>query len=185
MRVIPERLGSQLTSERVLTLTSPEFSCAPALPALDAVNAAWWSASDPLAYPFRLSRAAVVKRLGWVNSSSAGGGVDLGIYSASWARLVSVGTTTASGASAWQWTDVTDTPLNANTLYYLVYVRDNTTANRVIRYGNTFTGAASLLGTFETTTNSYPLPDPLADMVLSVTGGSMYFVGIKLQEIDF
>lgn len=132
-------------------------------------SAAWVSANVPLAIPFSIRLPVVVEQIGWFNGSSAGGGVDLGIYDLSWNRLVSAGTTTGSGSSAFQWINVTDTLLAVGR-YYLVNVRDNVTANRQTVY--THTASAPLMqfmGCFDSATAAYPLPDPLTNMVAATT----------------
>lgn len=185
MRVIPDRKASTPTTKRVITTASPEFNT------LGAVLSGWggggasvWdSANDPVAYPFVLREAMIVQKLGWVNGSSAGGGVDVGIYSQAWARLVSTGAQTGSGNTAWQWIDVTDTPLAAGR-YYLVCSRDNVTANRAHRWGNAM-GAPllSLHGVQDSATDAYPLPDPLTNMAAAATFTKVYVLGIQAQSV--
>jgi hypothetical protein len=127
-----------------------------------------------------LSEAVIVKKLGWVNGSAAGGGVDCGIYSTAWARLVSTGAQTGSGNSLWQWIDVTDTPLGPGK-YYLAHSRDNITGNRAMRWGNGYPAThLALLGVQDSTTDAYPLPDPLTNMGADAAAAH-FCLGIQLQ----
>lgn len=177
----PERRAAPLTHRRVVTTASPEFSVARLCYGVTgSTNAPWFSANDPAAYPFRLGEAAVVTHLGWLNGSAAGGNVDIGVYSTSWVRLVSAGSTGGSGNSAWQWVNVTDTALPAGQ-YYLVMSRDNTTANRCFRWANTQSDAMlAMLGTYSSATDAFPLPDPLTNMALTTTVTNAYVLGMVL-----
>lgn len=170
MRTLPNQLGQPVLPDgRILTLASPEFSPGPHMSWCD-VNApagAWHAANDPFGIPFALPRGGVVNQIGWHNGSAAGGGIDVGIYSLSWVRLVSSGSVTGSGNSLWQWANVTDTALPRGR-YYLVMVRDNTTANRQAFYGTPNVAAyTAFLGGQTSTTDSFPLPDPLVGMTAS------------------
>lgn len=144
------------------------------------VSGAWASANDPVAIPFVLSQAGVVTQLGWVNGSSAGGNVDVGVYSSSWVRLISTGSTAGSGNSAWQFVDVADTALPPGR-YYLVMARDNTTANRVSSYASLVSAPLlALAGVQDTTTNSFPLPNPLTNMAEAATFTRIPICGIVM-----
>lgn len=156
----------RLSRQSVLTILSPEFgACAFAHLNRTPSSAAWHAANDPIAFPFRLSEGATVDQLCTCNGTAAGGNFDIGIYNAAWARLVSTGSTAGSGNSVWQFVDVTNTPLAANTLYYLVLVRDNITANRQRSSGAGGQAVAfALAGVQDSTTDAFPLPDPLTNM---------------------
>lgn len=171
MRAIPARQSvRKLPQGRVITALDPEFGGQIIQQISKAqVSGAWASANDPFAYEFAINYGCVVTHLGWVNGSAAGGGVDCGIYDLSWNRLVSTGAQTGSGNSLFQWIDVTDTAL-APGRYYLAMSRDNTTANRV----NSWSSLASAdmlksVGCWDSTTDAYPLPDPLTNMVAAAT----------------
>lgn len=167
MRALPNQVGIPAVADgRILTLAAPEFSPGPHMGYVDvnAPAAAWFSANDPLAVPFALPVGGVVFQIGWHNGSAAGGGIDVGIYDLAWNRLVSSGSVTGLGNSVWQWADVTDTPL-ARGRYYLVQSRDNTTANRIATYGIPAAAAyTALCGVQTSTTDSFPLPNPLVGM---------------------
>lgn len=184
MRVIPERKAIfPENPHRVLTTASPEFSIGAASIDPAAASTAWFSANDPCAYPFRLSEPTTVRKLGWVNGTAAGGGVDIGVYSDSFVRLVSTGAQTGSGNSLWQWFDVTDTTLAAGK-YFLAMARDNTTANRCGRWGNALVvGLHALLGTQDSATDAYPLPDPLTNMAAATVVTPIYILGMQCQEV--
>jgi hypothetical protein len=183
VKTIPERAGVLAALKpRIITLGSREFSAAGVMPGIPSArtNTAWHTANDPVAYPFALREAAVVTKLGWVNGSAAGGGVDLGIYDLSWNRKVSTGAQTGTGNGVWQWIDVTDTALAAGR-YYLAHSRDNITANRALRYSQgQLLSVLQMSGAQDSTTDAYPLPDPLTNMALASVVQSLYEVGICL-----
>jgi hypothetical protein len=177
MQDSPSRHGQlPLTRQRIITTYSPEFSVSSIGVLARAVSSAvWFSANDAVAYPFRVSYGAIVDQLCIANGSSAGGQFDLGIYDgATLARLVSTGSTGGSGNNAWQFVDVTNTPLQPFKLYYLAAVRDNVTANRQ-RIGNhgSVAQALSLAGVLSNTTDQFPLPDPIVLTTTTTTSIQM------------
>lgn len=181
MRTIPERHGVLAALKpRIITLGSREFSTAGVMPGIPSArtNTPWHTANDPVAYGFALREAAVVTKLGWVNGSAAGGGVDLGIYDLAWNRLISTGAQTGAGNGVWQWIDVTDTALAAGR-YWLAHSRDNTTANRALRYSQgQLLSVLQIAGVQDSATDAYPLPNPLTNMALATVVQSLYEVGI-------
>lgn len=185
MRAHPPRHASLPTPQRLLTPWSPEFTVSAAiLMGTNVASTSHWSANDPVAYPFRLWRPSIVKQLGWMNGTSAGGGVDVGIYDAAFNRMVSTGAQTGSGASAWQFIDVADTALAAGK-YYLATSRDNTAVNRMQRAGNVQgVEYLRLLGVLTSLTDAYPLPDPLTNMGESGTS-QVAVLGIKMQPVTW
>lgn len=136
-------------------------------PRTTGASGAWPSANKPIAIPFRLSSAMVVRRLGWRNGSSPGSNWDIGIYDAAFNRKVSSGSTAGSGV--YQNVDVTDTALPPGK-YYLAIALNATTANRAY-FINTVSGTAlvSFTGVMDSGTNAFPLPDPLTNMVAAAT----------------
>lgn len=172
MKYVPARRGGLLGGyRRLLTPLSPEFSTSGFLLVPSAIaSGAWVSANDPVAIPFRTSEGLVVAALGWKNGSSATtDSCDLGVYDVSWNRKVSTGGTARSGSSAWQWTDVTDTPLAAGE-YYLVMSNNGTTVNNCA-FINSLSSAPFMayMGCQDSATDAYPLPDPLTNMAAAAT----------------
>lgn len=167
MRAVPTRDARPRYARRlILGPHTPEFSTHGAINLqFLLVNGTWQSANDPVAIPFRLSEGTFVERLGWINGSSAGGNIDVGIYDSAWTRLVSTGSTAGSGNTVPQWVDITDTYVPPNTVHYLAISLDNVTANR-LRYwqmaGSVL--ATALCGMQDSATNAHPLPDPLTNM---------------------
>lgn len=125
-----------------------------------------WATSKPSAYPFVLDEAVTAYQLGWHNST-AGGNADIGIYDASFNRLVSSGSTACVTNSVWQFVDVADTVLPAGS-YYLVINLDNATLGR-LQVFTSMSGQANmaLAGVMDSGTAQFPLPDPLASMVVA------------------
>lgn len=142
------------------------------------------AANDPYAFPFRMSEPVTVRELMVYNGSSAGGNVDMGIYNTSWARLVSAGTTGGTGNSLWQIMNVTDTPLEENRTYYLVLVRDNATANRQRSFSGSLTVSQNALaGVQDSTTDAFPLPDPLTNMALAAAITQIPVMGFSCRVL--
>lgn len=182
MRTSPQRIIRRRSpAVRMITPGSEEFGFSAVfsnVPAL--VSGAWIAANDPVAVPFTLRDAVTVTQLGWVNGTAVGGGVDMGIYTEGWVRLVSIGGVTAAGtASGWEFNDIANTVIPSGR-YYLAYARDNTTANRTAWYPQfNAVNPMKLLGLFDSTTDAYPLPDPLTNMVLAAQFTRVPPVAIK------
>lgn len=159
------------TEARFISTISPEFGVSGYI-SQDSGRAsgAWFSANDPVAFPFALQAAATVIQMGWMNGSSAGDNADLGIYDASWNRLVSTGSTVCSGASVWQFVNVTDTLLPLGR-YYLAFARDTTTANRTMSWAPAASSATltAFAGGYDSATDAFPLPNPLTNMAAAAT----------------
>lgn len=166
-RVASRDARPRVARRAILNPTSPEFSTAGILAGQVSVISTTWqpAANDPVAFPFRLSAPAIVDQLGICHGSAAGGNFDIGVYSATWVRLVSTGSTGAVTNNVWQFVNVTDTALEALKTYYLVAARDNVTANRQRSYG--VAGAnlgCAFAGMQDSATDAFPLPDPLTNM---------------------
>ncbi len=86
------------------------------------------TANLALFIPFVMYEPGVVKRLLITNGATVTGNIDAGIYSADGTRLVSMGSTAMSGASAVQAMDITDTLLGRG-LFYLAFASDSGTAS--------------------------------------------------------
>lgn len=174
--------GLPFTRRRIITTSSPEFTTYGASVLARAVSSStWFSANDAVAYPFRLSYAAIVDQLCIANGSAAGGSFDLGIYDgSSLARLVATGSQTGTGNNAWQFVDVTNTALEPYKMYYMAAVRDNVTANRQ-RIGNHggVAIALTLAGVLSHTTDQFPLPDPIS--LTATTTTSIQFCGFACR----
>lgn len=184
MRAIQERpVELRRAFGRILTPGADEFSVAPFVNlAAGSSSGPWLSANDPLAIPFVLRDGVTVTHLGALNGTAAGGGFDIGVYDTAWNRKVSCGTQTGSGNSAWQFIDVTDTPLSPGR-YFLVIVRDNVTAGRQFFVSDVIASAAhlGLFGCYDSATDAYPLPDPLTNMALTATFTRVPICGIATR----
>lgn len=172
MRVVGERsVILPAGGGRIIGLGAREFGLVGHIAAgvNNNANGAWVSANDPLAIPFTLFSDTRLYRVGWFNGSATGNNIDIGIYTPSWVRKVSTGSTVCTTTSTIQWATVTTTLLPAGR-YFVVMVRDNTTANRV-GFCNMTTDAKLLAfsGCYDSTTDAFPLPDPLTNMVVAAT----------------
>jgi len=172
VRTIPVRRASLARSTpRFISITSPEFGVqglfgSAAAPA----SGPWIGANDPVAVPFTLKDAATVYQFAWMNGTSVGDGVDMGIYDLAFNRLASIGGVTAAGtASGWEFNNIADVTLAAGR-YYLAMARDVTTANRAAFWPTTaLANIMAALGVFDSATDAYPLPNPLTNMALAAT----------------
>lgn len=172
-----------LSRRLILNPASPQFSTGGMLAGqVSVISTTWFSANDPVAIPFRLSSGATVDQLGICHGSAAGNNFDVGVYDAAWARLVSTGSTLATGNNLWQFVNVADTALSANVLYYLVAARDNVTANRQRSYGISGTaGGMALCGAQDSATDAFPLPNPLTNMAANATGTVCPLIAVAMK----
>lgn len=92
-----------------------------------AASAAWPSANLAIYVPFVLRRQITVTQLFWYNGATASGNVDIGIYSADGARIVSSGSTGQGTINVLQAVDITDTPIGPG-LFRMALAVDNGTA---------------------------------------------------------
>lgn len=141
----------------------------------------WGAVNDPVAVPFWLQTPETVYQLGWYNGSVAGGHVDVGVYDSAWVRKVSSGSTVGSGNSTLQFVDVADTVLVPGK-YYMVMSLDDVTANRIALQVQTV-AALALAGVYDSTTDAFPLPDPLTNMALAATYVNVPFVVVALRTV--
>jgi hypothetical protein len=175
LRTIPvRRIARPPTVKRLLGTHSPEFTTA-AQVALAGTNtsAPWFAANKPIAVPFVLAMPVTVLEFGWVNGSGTmTDSFDIGIYSTSWTRLISTGGTTRSGVSVAQWVNVTDTVILPGR-YYLVMSGNGITANQLQGFSTVGANVWAQVGCLDSTTDAYPLPDPLTNMGVMATNTRM------------
>ncbi len=169
----------------ILGTWTPEFSVyGLALASPGVISTGLPAANDPWAFPFRVNTAVEVRELLVANGSAAGGNVDMGIYTSAFVRLVSAGSTLGSGNSQLQILPIADTVIQPNVTYYLVLARDNNTANRQRSFSGSLTaGQNTLAGVFDSTTDAFPLPDPLTNMVAAATITQIPFMGFACRVV--
>lgn len=168
---------------RIISPLTPEFSIFGYQQLTTTVaSSAWFSANDPLALPFRISDGGVVTQLAVCHGTAAGGNFDIGVYDDAWNRLVSTGSTAATGNSRWQFVDVTDTGLQAFKRYFLVLARDNATANRQRTVQGGSVANMAFAGCYDSATNAFPLPDPLTNMALVATATVPPLVAVCFRD---
>lgn len=90
-----------------------------------AATVAWGTANRAIYVPTRVPRRVVVRKIGASTGSTSAGNIDVGIYDASGALVVSSGST-AKASSITQVIDVADTTIGPG-LYYLALNNDTTT----------------------------------------------------------
>ena len=118
------------------------------------INTAWQTANKAAFIPFSVYAPITIVKMFVVNGATVSGNIDVGIYDAFGARLVSKGSTAQSGTSTIQTFDITDTLLQPG-LYYMAIAMDNTTGT-LLQWTPT-TNHASTMGLFEQAT-AFPLP---------------------------
>ncbi|MCI0408845.1 MAG: hypothetical protein L0191_09820 [Acidobacteria bacterium] len=167
---IASSLASGPPPDRIMTVASQEFSTSAFVRATETNAAvAWPSVNDPLAIPFAISSAMTVTHLGWLNGSAPADNFDVGVYDTAFERLVSTGSTVRVGANVWQYVNVADTPLVAGR-YYLAASSDGVSVNQQLwSTAGVLAGVMAFAGIFDSATNSFPLPDPLANMAAAAT----------------
>ena len=127
--------------------------------------AAWPTANKAYYIPVSIYSPVTIVKMFVVNGATASGNIDVGIYDAGGARLVSIGTTAQSGTSAIQEFNITDTTLSPG-LYYLACAMDNTTGT--VEVWNPSIAIARSLGIVEQTT-AFALPATATFAALSGT----------------
>lgn len=135
-------------------------------------SAGWGTASQAVYIPFSLPFPYLIRRMFWVNGSSAGSTHELAVYTFGGRQLVTTSGQTGTGNSAPQYITLGTPYLLSPGTYYLGYSLNATTSNRIFLDSDLsalikrFTGileqasASPLpaLATFATpTTTSYPL----------------------------
>jgi len=115
--------------------------------------ATYSTANLAMYFPLWLSEATVVRNA-YLQIATPSGNFDLGIYDASFARMVSTGSTAATVTGGTQIVDITDTTLDRG-YYWLAIACNNTTISiRRTVPGSPYT---RLLG-FMMQTSAFPLP---------------------------
>lgn len=79
----------------------------------------WPAVNLAIFVPLYLSSALIAYQLYLGNGAAVAGNVDMGIFDEAGTMLVSKGSTAQAGASGFQFLNITDTPLAANTRYYI------------------------------------------------------------------
>lgn len=118
-------------------------------------SAAWPAANLALYLPFVLPEPATVTALWLLNGATASGNIDIGVFDAAFAKLVSSGATAQSGTNAMQFFDVTDTLLPRGIVYLGVSLSSGT--GTAFRYNTGVPGLHSATGMVQQAT-AHPLP---------------------------
>lgn len=137
---------------------------------------AWPLANLALFVPFTLDEAVTIKRILAITYSTAGA-VDVGIYNADGARLVSSGSTAVTNVILCRNFDIADTLLEAGR-YYLAMASDATTF-QAVRAAPFSTGSNMQLGVREQTA-AFPLPAS-ATFADNTTRAYIPVIGATLQ----
>lgn len=134
--------------------------------------ATWPAANTAIFHPFYLPFRYIVRRMFWVNGTTASGNWDIGIYSSAGKRLVSSGSTAASGTSVPQFVTLANPLLIGPGFYYLATALSITTASRA--FGSSTLSLAKLrqaAGVLYQAT-ALPLPDPMVGV--APTGSALW-----------
>jgi len=125
------------------------------------------TANTAVAIPFMLRSNLTILKLGWINGAAAGNNHCIAIYDASYARLVTTGSTLGSGNNTLQWVDTADTALVRDTLYWVAYNHESITVDRCTTYGGMQFGTCALSGMLQQAVGAIALPDPLVPVALT------------------
>lgn len=130
-------------------------------------STAWPSANLAIYVPVPVYRLVTIAKMAVNNGTAVSGNIDVGIYDATWNRLVSSGSTAQSGTSAIQIFDITDTTLNPG-LYYIGVALDNTTGTLA---GYVFTGGSLEIRSFAVyqQASAFALPNPFVGAAMAQT----------------
>lgn len=154
----PEMLGTQLAARF----------------ALAASNLAFPANNDAILVPLCLPYPALVKRLYIGNGNAAGQNVDVGIYTADFTLITSIGSTAQTGNSVPQFFDIADKWLSP--AQYYVAVASNSTSSSWRRVNVTiahlpFFGMAKMA-------TAFPLPATITPA--SITAAFVPLVGLEI-----
>jgi hypothetical protein len=118
-----------------------------------------WTANLAVFMPMSIPFPYPVRRVWWFNGSAATTNVDFGIYNMDGVKVLSTGSTVASGVSTAQFVDVTDFLLGPGR-YYFAWAADGTT-NDAFGWTAYTTVFLRLAGVLQQST-AFPLPATMA-----------------------
>lgn len=144
--------------------------------AVPTASAVWSSANRAIFIPLHLPGPVLVKRLFVVNGTVASGNIDVGLYTAGLARIVSAGSTAQTGTSTLQFFDIADTPLSPG-LVYLAVALDNTTGTTAT---TSVSGNAQRTGGVFQMASAFVLPSTATPAALVA---SAPLVGIEIGRV--
>jgi hypothetical protein len=140
--------------------------------------AAWSSANRAYYIPVSIFSTITVVKMMVINGGTVSGNIDVGIYDAGGARLVSSGSTAQSGTSAIQEFNITDTVLNPG-LYYLACAMDNTTGTVEV-----WNPSAAILHAFGICEQASAFALPSSATFGAITGTTRIpFIGATLRTV--
>ena len=149
--------------------------------AIAAATTTWATANQARYYPITIPFAYPVRRVFWVNGTTATENRDFGIYTTDGVRLYSTGSTAASGASVPQFVDATDFWLPPGD-YFFAFNCDSGAANRI---WGAATGAANQRygGVQQQAVGAIALPATATFAAATVAGVNM--CGVTWTESGF
>lgn len=122
-------------------------------------SSAYQLANRAILVPFVLMEEVTVVKLFVFNGGTVSGNVDVGIYDASYNRLVSAGSTAQTGTGRIQEFDVGDTTIGPGQ-FYMAMAPDNTNGHYIRWPLDVSVDGGEMLGLLEDE-SAFPLPDPL------------------------
>jgi len=131
---------------------------------------AWPAANRAIYVPFSVQGIYVCQKIFWANGTTSGN-IDAGVYDVNQKRLLSIGSTAQSGATAIQSATFSLTLYPG--AYFFGLVMDNGTG-QIFQAG---TSAAAMGAMLQTTQNTaFPLPDPA--VMVAAASGAVPLMGI-------
>lgn len=132
---------------------------------LTSAASAWPTANKAYYIPVSVQYPITVAKMFVINGSTVSGNIDVGIYDAGGAKLVTSGSTAQTSGSVIQEFDIADTLLQRG-LYYWACAMDNSTGTLEIWNPNLAIGRA--MGVCEQT-SAFPLPATAVFALLATT----------------
>lgn len=146
---------------------------------------AWGTSNMAAFFPLILPVPYTVRRLFWVNGTTASGHNDIGIYSPRGGRIYSSGSVVAAGVSAFQYvTPANPILLAAGQLYFLAFSTDTGTANR-LQASASVTAVRGRQGGFAQMATAFPLPSPAVLAAWDGTSAKLPLIGITRTASGF
>lgn len=144
-------------------------------------TSATWSAANRAFYiPFILPQNATVVKLWVSNGAAVSGNVDMALYDATYARLVSIGSTAQSGTNAIQEFNIADTVVSAGR-YYLGLALDNATGTTLVS-GSVGASASLKMSGMAQEAAAFPLPATATPAAFSATT-TVPLCGLSLRTL--
>lgn len=152
---------------------SPESIVLGASASLASFASAVLTANRAYLIPFHIEEPITVTKLFCANGATASGNVDVGIYSSSFVKLISSGSTAQAGTNVLQIFNVTDTIIGPGDFYLAIAIDNGTGTIFSQNIGTTIGNRIGLLQM----ASAFPLPATITPAAIS--SGTTPIVGLR------